>query len=254
MSWFRQAFAHWVKLAHTSDFHGDSPYRPFRTIIAVLSFLHFALVLYMYYADAAEWWSILLVILLLGGAAVMAVIHTGHKGYTAAVLIGSLFAGAYIVDNEVFDRLMLLVLASLILLWRLPRHNLNSEYLAYYYAIRRWRRQLKKTVPDTIDRGSLERHAQAALITGVSPSFIQQLRQTDSDLLSVVPLLQPAAIAAIQEQYRIWNAIPLAKPASRSGGGHGGGGYGGGGGWDSGSDNGGDSGGGGDGGGGGGGD
>ncbi|MGG4034080.1 hypothetical protein ABEV74_10315 [Paenibacillus cisolokensis] len=75
-------------------------------------------------------------------------------------------------------------------------------------------------------------------------------------MLSVVPLLQPAAIAAIQEQYRIWNAIPLAKPASRSGGhgggGYGGGGYGGGGGWDSGSDNGGDSGGGGDGGGGGG--
>lgn len=74
----------------------------------------------------------------------VSILVTGHKGYTAAVLLGSLFAGAYIVDNEVFDRLMLLVLASLILLWRLPRHNLNSEYLAYYYAIRRWRRQLKK--------------------------------------------------------------------------------------------------------------
>ncbi|MGG4034081.1 hypothetical protein ABEV74_10320 [Paenibacillus cisolokensis] len=46
----------------------------------------------------------------------VSILVTGHKGYTAAVLLGSLFAGAYIVDNEVFDRLMLLVLASLILL------------------------------------------------------------------------------------------------------------------------------------------
>ncbi|ALS26304.1 hypothetical protein IJ21_08930 [Paenibacillus sp. 32O-W] len=88
----------------------------------------------------------------------VSILVTGHKGYTAAVLLGSLFAGAYIVDNEVFDRLMLLVLASLILLWRLPRHNLNSESLAYYYAIRRWRRQLKKNS----SRHNRQGHAGAA--------------------------------------------------------------------------------------------
>ncbi|MEK4359295.1 DUF2207 domain-containing protein [Paenibacillus sp. FSL M7-1455] len=231
-------FQQWCSiLAKTEPYAREVRFNGLLKLLAPLTVIvHYGLLLYLFYADAASAAAILTVAVLIGIAGIFACVKYKNKWWLVAYLTGCFFAGAQLTHEQGMDAYLIFVLSSLLFAALMPRTILSTEMMKYRFALKKSKKRLAKggDAP-TGDAAAAERDAEDAVLLGVVPKYLKNMEKKDAagTVLSAAALpvlLHAELLSSLAYTQSHLNFIPPRPPYSSvdSGGGYDGGGGGGG--------------------------
>ncbi|MCJ8011624.1 DUF2207 domain-containing protein [Paenibacillus sp. KQZ6P-2] len=145
-------------------------------LVPFMVIIHYILLLYLYYADAASRLSIVLIAILLGAGGLLTCIKYKSKLWILLYHAACFVIGSQIVHEESSGGYLVLVICSALFAAVLPRYRLSWKTQQYRYALKNWRKELRKD-PGTsdADAAQMERDAEHAVLLGVIPKYVQRL-------------------------------------------------------------------------------
>ncbi|MBE9915594.1 DUF2207 domain-containing protein [Paenibacillus donghaensis] len=145
-------------------------------LVPLMVIMHYGLLLYLFYADAASRLEVILVAVIVGIFGVVACLKHRSKLWIILYFVACFAAGTQLAYEKVADNYLILVLCSMLFAVLVPRHVLSATMLRYRYALKAWKKKVKKG--DDFWTGSetdVERNAENAVLIGMIPEYMKNM-------------------------------------------------------------------------------
>jgi len=198
-----------------------------KLLVPLTVIVHYAMLLYLFYADVASVSVIIVVAALVGIIGIFACIKFKNKWWLAVYLIGCFIAGAQLTHEQGMDDYLVFVLSSVLFAVLLPRAILSAEMLRYRFALKKERKKLAKGgYAQAGDMANAEREAEDAVLLGVVPKYLKSMEKkgaagTVLSTAAVPMLLNAELLSSLAYTQSHLNFIPPRPPYSSVDGGSG---------------------------------
>ncbi|MCM3710578.1 DUF2207 domain-containing protein [Sporosarcina luteola] len=187
--------------------------------------------MYGFYADGAGGWGIAFPAIVAGIVYYFYSTNPAKKWPAILFFIGMFSAGAQIVSSEVTDAVLSAVICGSFFFFLIPK-AIPSSFTALYtkMSINKFRRQMKRGIPDYLPSAEADRWIARAYLLNTSKKRLPRLRRGLPETSSLAPLFA-LQVDPLHFTYSTWGPMSVSKNGSSWGGGsYDSGGYSGGGG------------------------
>ncbi|MDR0270254.1 DUF2207 domain-containing protein [Paenibacillus sp.] len=191
-------------------------------LVPLMVIIHYALLLYLLYADVASRQEMILAVVIVGIFGVFTCLKHRSKLRIFLFFVACLFVGSQLTYENVGGNYFICIFCSILIAVLVPRDILSGAMLRNRYALTAWRKKVKKGDGFwTENETDLERNAENAVLIGMIPEYMKNLNTTRNEgataYAAAVPILFNVNIlSALQYTQSHLNFTP---PGSSSGSG-----------------------------------